>query len=588
MKTRFSSLLVTMLAVACAAAATAWAGVTPLGTAFTYQGQLQESGQPASGLYDFQVCLFDSPSEAASLVCAPDFEDVPVDNGLFTLTLDFGAASFAGQTRYLELRLRPGGSGDAYTSLTPRQPIRPAPEALHAASAPWSGLSEVPAGFSVWLSNESLGTVTAVTAGTGLSGGTITGSGAIGIADGGVGAQQINPTQVQSRVAGTCPLGSYLRGINADGSVLCSDLPGVTTLTTVDDPAANNVGSYTSIAIGSDGLPVISYRNNTAGALKVAKCTNAACTGSATITTVDNPANSVGEYTSIAIGSDGLPVISYHDQSAGALKVAKCANVACTGSATITIVDNPANNVGLYTSIAIGSDSLPVISYRDQSAGALKVAKCANAACTGGANITTVDNPANSVGEYTSIAIGSDGLPVISYYDNSAGALKVAKCANAACTGSATITVVDNPANDVGRYTSIAIGNDGLPVISYRDQLAGTLKVAKCTNAACTGSATIEIVDNSAIVGAFTSIAIGSDGLPVISYFDGSASALKVAKCANAACTSGATITTVDSTFGVGYHTSIVIGSDGLPVISHNNSDDGTLKVAKCGTRSCQ
>ena len=81
----------------------------------------------------------------------------------------------------------------------------------------------------------------------------------------------------------------------------------------MDDPA-NDVGSYTSIAIGTDGFPVISYLDaRPPCALKVAKCVNAACTGTSTITTVDDPANTVGEYTSIAIGTDGLPVISYYD-----------------------------------------------------------------------------------------------------------------------------------------------------------------------------------------------------------------------------------------------------------------------------------
>ena len=92
-----------------------------------------------------------------------------------------------------------------------------------------------------------------------------------------------------------------------------------------------------------------------------------------------------------------------------------------------------------------------------------------NAACTGTSTITTVDDPANDVGRYTSIAIGTDGFPVISYYDDTAGALKVAKCVNAACTGTSTITTVDDPANDVGCYSSIAIGTDGFPVISYYD-----------------------------------------------------------------------------------------------------------------------
>jgi hypothetical protein len=98
------------------------------------------------------------------------------------------------------------------------------------------------------------------------------------------------------------------------------------TLTTVD--AAGNVGTYTSITLGADGLPVISYRDGTNGYLKVDKCAYAACTGASTLTTVDSVGN-VGYYTSITLGADGLPVISYYDATNGHLKVTKCANAWC-------------------------------------------------------------------------------------------------------------------------------------------------------------------------------------------------------------------------------------------------------------------
>ena len=113
--------------------------------------------------------------------------------------------------------------------------------------------------------------------------------------------------------------------------------------------------------------------------------------------------------------------------------------------------------------------------------------RCNDAACTGGnESISTVDDPANNVGSFSSIAIGSDGLPVISYRDNSAQAVKIAKCNDESCTGeNEIITTLDDTANDLGWYTSIAIGSDGLPVISYSDFSVGVLKVAKCYKPAC-------------------------------------------------------------------------------------------------------
>lgn len=589
------------------------AAAQPLGTAFSYQGQLRESGLPATGLYDMQACLYAAPVGEAPLACTPEFGDVPVEDGLFALAVDFGSQPYVGEQRFLELRVRSGADTGDYSILSPRQPLRAVPEALRAeaaSAAPWSGLTGVPGGFADGIDGDSGGTVTAVAAGVGLTGGTITTTGVIGIADGGVGAAQLAPnavgpaqlapgsvgyaqidaSQVQARISGTCGLGAYVRGITADGGVICADVPGLTAVSIVDDPA-NRVGEATSIAIGADGLPIIAYRDVTALALKVAKCANAACIGASTVTTVDDPANDVGRYPSIAIGADGLPVVSYYDNTAETLKVAHCANADCTGAATITTVHDPANDVGAYAAIAIGVDGLPVISYYDATASTLQAAKCNDAACAGPATITTIDDPpVNAVGLWTSIAIGVDGLPVISYRDFSAGALKVAQCSNSACTGTATTTTVDDPDHIVGADSDIAIGADGNPVISYWDQTAAALRVAKCVDAACSSPAIVTLVDDRAnSVGYYTSIAVGTDGMPVVSYLDGTAGALMVARCANPACTGAATITTVDNPpTSVGLFTSVAIGADGLPVVSYFDTSAGLLKVARCGSRNCR
>ncbi|MBP6692874.1 MAG: hypothetical protein KA162_10600, partial [Xanthomonadales bacterium] len=181
-----STLVLAILALAVAAGS---AHAQALGSAFTYQGQLEEAESPATGLYDFQFCVYDVPAGSSPLLCAPEFADLPVDQGLFSVALDFGATMFIGQQRFLELRVRPGASTAAYTPLAPRQLVRAAPEALRAdvaSAAPWSGLTGVPAGFADGLDNNSGGTVTTVNAGAGLSGGPITTTGTLGIANAGV------------------------------------------------------------------------------------------------------------------------------------------------------------------------------------------------------------------------------------------------------------------------------------------------------------------------------------------------------------------------------------------------------------------
>jgi hypothetical protein len=195
-----------------------------LGTAFTYQGQLTEGGQPANGLYDMQACLFDSPLSPMTIVCAPDFGDVPVEDGVFTIALDFGAAPFAGLQRFIELRIRQGASTGSYTVVSPRQLVRPTPEALRAAAAstaPWSGLTGIPAGLADGIDNDSGGTVTSVIAGTGLSGGTITASGTISIANGGVGSAQIADGGVAAiDVAADSPVGR-VDNVYGDRNLVC-------------------------------------------------------------------------------------------------------------------------------------------------------------------------------------------------------------------------------------------------------------------------------------------------------------------------------------------------------------------------------
>jgi hypothetical protein len=151
-------------------------------------------------------------------------------------------------------------------------------------------------------------------------------------------------------------------------------------------------------------------------------------------TAADDPAQVVGAFTSIAIGVDGLPIISHFDQAVEGLRVTHCGNVTCTaGNVSTTVDDLPVGAVGLFTSIAIGVDGLPVIIHRDEGAQALRVTHCGNIQCTSGNVSATVDDTGNEIGYQPSVAIAPDGLAVISHRDSTITGLRVVKCRTLSC-----------------------------------------------------------------------------------------------------------------------------------------------------------
>jgi hypothetical protein len=99
------------------------------GTAFTFQGKLTENGTEADGAFDFQFILYDVVSGGSQVGSTEIVNDLPVAGGLFTAALDFGNV-FDGTALWLEIGVRPGASGGAYSILSPRQPLSGAPYAL--------------------------------------------------------------------------------------------------------------------------------------------------------------------------------------------------------------------------------------------------------------------------------------------------------------------------------------------------------------------------------------------------------------------------------------------------------------------------
>ena len=104
-------------------------------TEFTYQGRLTDNGAPATGLYDVQFTVFDALT-GGNAVGEPQIGvAVPVTNGVFSVTLDFGAGVFTGANRFLELAVRTNTSPNPHATLSPRQPVTSTPYAIQALRA---------------------------------------------------------------------------------------------------------------------------------------------------------------------------------------------------------------------------------------------------------------------------------------------------------------------------------------------------------------------------------------------------------------------------------------------------------------------
>lgn len=284
------------------------------------------------------------------------------------------------------------------------------------------------------------------------------------------------------------------------------------------DPG-DDVGLYTSLALGDDGLPRIAYYDATHGALKFAVGDSAR---RFTVSFVDQPddmadaANAhvdIGRYASLSLDAMNVPSVAYvvrnvFDKTTSGyvakLRIATatsaqpagpkdwsyvdvdqtaipCAGLCNKGSACISTDDaDPSKSVCKLTATTCGSSC-----KKDTQA-------CIEGACVDVLVPAKAQDLIEGTGLFANLLRLPNGRAIV-YHDRSQGDLKLAL---EGPPGTFTVSFLDgnDPATDVGQFATAAVAADGTISVAYVDAIGDRLlyKTAKAGMVA----ATPEIIDD--------------------------------------------------------------------------------------------
>jgi hypothetical protein len=306
------------------------------------------------------------------------------------------------------------------------------------------------------------------------------------------------------------------------------------------DGIGPNVGEHASIAVDLNNIMHVAYYDRTEGRLKYANDSGGLWKSSV----VDEDGH-VGMYTSIAIGPDGNPLISYmmvegtvspDPMPRTGLKYAVARTSLPMGAAdwSVQVLDSRLTEPPICGGgCAMGQACI------DQGAGPACVAEVggctemcgSNEACVDMAGtpsceekvpLLPIDDLIEGTGLFTSLAFTSDGRAMIAYYDRVDGDLRLAQSDAA---GTFTLSTVDGndmmaPA-DVGQHASLAIGPGDIAGVAYVDATNDDLVYRELS---MTGVR--EVVDNGVtppnlrLVGPDASLIYDINGQPAIAYQD--------------------------------------------------------------------
>jgi parallel beta-helix repeat protein len=274
------------------------------------------------------------------------------------------------------------------------------------------------------------------------------------------------------------------------------------------------------------------------------------------VETVDSVPPGSGYYVSLALDSSGNPHIVYKQQFGdNYVNMLKYAFKDASGwHVSILTTSYPENTIGddiLYCNLVLYHDQ-PRISFYNFTGGQLEYMYK-----NGTSWITEIVT--SNGGPWNSLALDSSGNPKISYYSvSSSSGLTSLRYAQRTSTGIWQITIVDNSADDVGAWNSLALDSSGNPSISYIYN-DGSLRYAYWNGTQWIS----ETVDSTA--SSSCKMVLNPSNSPIIIYRDSTSSNLKYAYKEG----SNWVIHNIDAVNGAALWDSLTLNSEGVPYVSY-------------------
>ncbi len=344
-----------------------------------------------------------------------------------------------------------------------------------------------------------------------------------------------------------------------------------------------NVGEV-AMTIGSDSLPVIAYVDSEKN-LYLIHCNDIACTTHSE-TTLDDRGVTGTTDVDIAIGINGNPVVSAHMEDYGNLVVKICDNPSCTTFSHHGL-NSGSDVVGKYHSLAIGADGYPVLSYYDETNTRLSLVHCEDVNCESWNRIYNMDQDETYYGTSNSIAISpSLGVPKVAF--SSSNGLKVCTCTTASCNERSCELVIGSRLYQPGEIAMNTGWAPAFPVMNGQ-----SLYHRSCTTSTCSesSSSTISSTPMPLTPGTEARLRYDSSGLPAYLYVRFSSFYFRIVRCANLSCSEKTYAGYIQSNLGT-YPTAngtftYSFGVDGTPIIAYKDRSSGQLKVLKCSNGYC-